>query len=166
MLIHNVKQKGIRIVAAAFLLLALLLSACTSLRDTDPTPVAAAPHPPLDPTYAAFIAAERDPDVPDLPFPDNPDPSQCGIPIQWGDSDNTAWLSGVYDGELIQPTVLLYESHLRLEITGEAPHGTEVEVVLYQQNPVTDYYMVKVVGAEQPTEGWVPAPFLSFAPVQ
>jgi hypothetical protein len=105
----------------------------------------------------------RDPDVPELPFPDNPDPDACGIPRPWGD-DGTAWLSGVWDGELIEPQVLLYESHLRYTITGRAPHGSEVRIVLYQENPTLDYYFVEVV--DDPTQqGWVPAPFLSFDPV-
>lgn len=68
------------------------------------------------------IQANRDPDVPSLPFPDNPDPNQCGIPTAWG-SDGTAWLTGLYEGELVQPTVLLYDSHSRLSIAAKAPHG-------------------------------------------
>lgn len=121
-------------------------------------------HPPLDPSYAALIEERRDPQVPQLPFPDNPDPNQCGIPVEWGQED-PAWLTGYYDGRLIQPTVLLYDSHLRLSIAAEAPHGSEVRVLLFQQNPVIDYYFVKVKGAEPPNEGWVPAPFLSFQPL-
>lgn len=111
--------------------------------------------------YLAEIEAMRSPNVPDLPFPDNPDPSLCGIPTQWG-SDGTAWLKGTYQGELIQSEVLLYDSHLRLNITAQAPHGSEVEVLLFQQNPVTDYYFVKIKDAEPPNEGWIPEHFLSF----
>lgn len=107
---------------------------------------------------------ERDPDVPALPFDDNPDPAQCGIPIQWGDSDSTAWLSGEWEGELIQPMVLVYDSHLRVSVTGRAPHGTEVEIVLFQENPTLDYYFVRIPG-DPAQEGWVPEPFLSFDPV-
>lgn len=152
--------------------LLFLLAACTTppdgTVDSVGTPEAVegsplATHPPLDPTYVAQIAEMRSPDVPDLPFPDNPDPSQCGIPTRWGD-DNRAWLTGFYKEELIQPTVLLYDSHLRFHITAGAPHGSEVEVILYQQNPVTDYYLVKIVGAETPNQGWIPAPFLTFEP--
>ena len=119
----------------------------------------------LEPTFAATIAAQRDPRVPDLPFADNPDPSQCGIPTRWG-SEEPAWLTGIYQGKLIQPTVFLYDSHLRLEISGEAAHGSEVTIVLFQENPVTDYYMVKVNDVDQTIEGWVPAPLLSFKPVE
>lgn len=107
---------------------------------------------------------DRDPDVPDLPFDDNPDPAQCGIPVQWGDSNSRAWLSGTWQGDLIQPDVLLYESHLRVSLTGSAPHGSEVEIVLFQENPVLDYYFVRIAG-ETLVEGWVPEPFLSFEPV-
>lgn len=106
---------------------------------------------------------ERDPDVPSLPFDDNPDPAQCGIPVQWGD-DGQAWLSGIWEGELIQSEVLVYNSHLRTSVTGGAPHGTEVQIVLFQENPVLDYYYVRIPGDEV-QEGWVPEPFLSFDPV-
>jgi hypothetical protein len=107
----------------------------------------------------------RSGDVPDLPFDDNPDPDQCGIPIDWGE-DNQAWVTGYFEGELIEPIVHLYDSHLRLEVTAEAPHGTEVEVILYQENPVLDYFLVKIKGQTGPgSEGWVPAPLLSFDPI-
>jgi hypothetical protein len=113
-------------------------------------------------THLVFEIA-RDPDVPDLPFDDNPDPSQCGIPVQWGDNGQ-AWLSGTWEGELIQPDVLLYNSHLRTSVTASAAHGSEVEILLFQENPVLDYYFVRIPG--DPTqEGWVPGPFLSFDPV-
>lgn len=115
-------------------------------------------------TGAAQLAALRDPDVPELPFADNPDPNQCGIPSQWS-GDARAWLNGYYAGELIQPIVFLYESHSRLRISAQAPHGAEVKILLYQHNPVVDYYLVKVVGQEPPNEGWIPEPLLSFEPV-
>jgi len=103
-------------------------------------------------------------DVPALPFDDNPDPSQCGIPVPRGELDNTAWLSGLWEGRLIQPEVFVYDSHLRQSVVGSAPHGTQVEIVLYQENPVLDYYMVRIQGDPQ-IEGWLPEPFLSFDPV-
>lgn len=131
---------------------------------TPPPGASAAAQPTLEPTYAALIAERRDPDIPSLPFPDNPDPALCGIPTPWG-PDNHAWLTGLYEGEMVQPVVLLFDSHLRLDIVMRAAHGSEVKVILYQQNPVTDYYLVKIAGAEPPNEGWVPGPFLSFSPV-
>jgi len=112
---------------------------------------------------AGELVSSRDPHVPDLPFDDNPDPNRCGIPVQWGEDDR-AWLNGEFEGELIQPTVLLYDSHLRQSVVASAPHGAEVQVVLFQENPVLDYYFVKIPGW-QPQEGWVPAPLLSFKPV-
>ena len=118
-----------------------------------------------DPTLAAQLVAMRDPDVPELPFPDNPDPSQCGIPSQWS-GDARAWLNGYYQGKLVEPIVFLYDSHSRFHIVAQAPHGTEVQVILYQNNPVVNYYMVKVMGLEGANEGWVPGPFLSFEPVK
>jgi hypothetical protein len=150
-----------RTVTGGLVFMLWLLVACsgTAARPVAPT------HPPLDPTYAAQLAALRDPAVPELPFADNPDPSQCGIPSRWG-QDDPAWLTGLYEGRMIQDEVLLYDSHLRLKITASAPHGSQVQVLLFQQNPVIDYYLVKIVGAGPPNEGWVPAPFLSFEPVE
>lgn len=121
-------------------------------------------HSSPDPDYLAELKARCSPEIPVLPFADNPDPTLCGIPTQWG-SNGQARLTGFYEGELIQPIVLLYDSHLRLEVKARFPHGTEVQILLHQQNPVTDYYIVKVEDAEKPNEGWIPGPFLSFEPV-
>jgi hypothetical protein len=112
----------------------------------------------------ADVVANRDPDVPDLPFPDNPDPAACGIPEFWRAADDRGWLTGVWEGELVQPEVFLYEGHLRLGITGSAAHGAEVRIVMHQSNPALDYYLVEVVGRDD-VRGWVPAPFLSLDPV-
>jgi hypothetical protein len=107
------------------------------------------------------IQSQRDSNVPDLPFPDNPDPTLCGMPVKWG-LDSPARLSGYYQGNLIEPTVYLYDSHLRYKITGEAPSGTAVHILFYQHNPKLDYYMVETVGVNPKQTGWVPAPFISF----
>jgi hypothetical protein len=109
------------------------------------------------------VEVERDPDVPELPFADNPDPALCGIPQPWGNSE-PAYLNGIYEGKLVQPAVFLYDSHLRRKIQAQAPHGAQVKILLTQSNPTLDYYLVKVDGAEPPNEGWVPAPFLVFEP--
>lgn len=105
--------------------------------------------------------------MPPLPFADNPDPTLCGIPQPWG-TDDQAWLTGYYprgpEGALVQPTVYLYDSHLRKRITGAAPSGAEVQVKLFQANPELDYYLVRTVSHTPPQEGWVPAPFLQFEP--
>ena len=40
---------------------------------------------------APFVfVQQRDANVPELPFPDNPDPNQCGIPTRWGGSAGLA----------------------------------------------------------------------------
>ena len=56
--------------------------------------------------------------------------------------------------------MLLYDSHVRLSITGRVEHGAEVRIVLFQENPVLDYYLVESLDGA--IEGWVPEPFLSF----
>jgi hypothetical protein len=157
-------------------LLLVLSAACSAspVNTADPTPVPTTPNletaetvsptptfPPIEPTFAARIAELRSPDVPVLPFSDNPDPTLCGIPTQWNSSE-PAWLTGYYEGELIEPVVHLYDSHMRLNAVTKAPHGAAVKVLLYQSNPYLDYYLVKIEGAELPNEGWVPGPFLSF----
>jgi hypothetical protein len=129
-------------------LFGLLLSACSQESTAlAPTPLA--------------TQGQRASNVPDLPFPDNPDPNLCGIPVKWGKED-PAWLSGYYRGNLIEPIVYLYDSHLRNEITGEAPSGAAVRILLFQHNPKLDFYMVETIGVNPKQTGWVPAPFLSF----
>lgn len=97
--------------------------------------------------------------VPALPFPDNLDPNECGIPTPWG-LDDPVWLSGEYDNELVQSLVLLYDSHSRNRVMGAAPHGAEVRIKLAQSNPTLNFYLVETVHIDQPQEGWVPEPFL------
>jgi hypothetical protein len=111
---------------------------------------------------ALSSSVARDPGVPQLPFPDNPDPNACGIPTSFGGS--TARVNGVYQGQIVEPTVLLYDSHERIHITGAVPSGTEVQVELYQANPVLDFYFVRAETPTGPQKGWVPAPFLQFTP--
>ena len=147
-----------------FLLFMIWLVACAAEPENSVV-VEATALAPAQETAVAWIEANRDPDVPPLPFPDNPDPDQCGIPTAWGD-DGTAWLTGMYEGELLQPIVFLYDSHSRLSIAAEAAHGAQVQIILYQQNPVLDYYLVKIEGAPNPNEGWVPGPLLSFEPIK
>ena len=109
-------------------------------------------------THEGFLL-KRDANVPDLPFEDNPDPTLCGIPEPWGE-DDPAWLSGYFEGDLIQEEVLLYDSHLRRSIVGSAPNGTEIEIILFQVNPSLNYYLVRTVGLAENVEGWLPAPFV------
>jgi hypothetical protein len=134
----------------------LVLTACSA--PVTSTPVAT----PVGGSQAIALTAQRDADVPDLPFPDNPDPNACGIPTQFGGS--AAWVSGTYQGRVVEPTVLLYDSHERLHITGAVASGTEVQVQLYQSNPVLDFYYVQADTPSGPQKGWVPAPFVSFNP--
>jgi hypothetical protein len=136
------------------IVLTLLLAACASATTPSVAPVV------MDDIQELI---ERDPDVPELPFPDNPDPTQCGIPVRWG-KDDPAWLTGYYEGEMVQPAVFFYDSHLRYSVVGSAPSGTEVRIVLYQSNPTLDYYQVETIDLDPPQTGWVPAPFLTFEP--
>lgn len=117
----------------------------------------------IPPTIVALDTASNLP-IPPLPFADNADPTACGAPSVWGGGGH-AWLTGYYGGELVQPTVYLYDSHLRKRITGMVASGTEVTIVLYQQNPTLNYYMVQVPDGEGGSiQGWVPAPFVSLEP--
>lgn len=101
--------------------------------------------------------------IPKLPFPDNPDPSLCGIPTPWGNND-PAWLDGHYQGKLVEPVVHLYESHARQKIVGKVKSGTQVKIVLFQANPKLNYYLVRTEGLIKNIEGWVPGPFVRLKP--
>jgi len=96
-------------------------------------------------------------EIPSLPFADNPDPTLCGLPQPDG---RRGVVTGEYEGELVQPVVYLYVSHLRNEIVGQIYPGTEVEIKLRQSNPSLDYYYVETINVEPAQQGWVPAPFL------
>lgn len=107
-----------------------------------------------------LASADAPIDVPSFPFDDNPDPSQCGIPQPLG-AGFTGIVQGVVDGELVEPMVYLYDSHLRSAVHGLVASGSLVEVILAQSNPVLDFYMVRYRAADgRSVEGWVPAPFL------
>lgn len=148
---------GLRTMAAFSLGVVLALaSACSSAGGTS------IPLTPSTGTQAADLSLQRDADVPPLPFPDNPDPNACGIPAPYGASPG--WVTGVYQGQMIEPTVLLYDSHERLHITGAVVSGTPVQVELYQSNPVLDFYYVQADTPSGLEKGWVPAPFLQFTP--
>ena len=139
-------------------LLLVLATACTAIARGAPTPVSVETSVPEPPTSSI----QRDADVPELPFADNPDPNACGIPIPFG--NDTAWVNGVYQGRVVEPTVFLYDSHERVHITGAVPSGTQVQVELYQNNPVLDFYYVDADTPSGSQTGWVPAPFLQFDP--
>jgi len=138
--------------AAVLSTIVVLCAACSGAAQAPPTP--SVPE-------VQTVAPQRDPDVPELPFPDNPDPNACGIPTPWNGYE--AWVNGTYQGQVVQATVFLYDSHERLHITGAVPSGTPVQVELYQANPVLDFYFVRADTASGPQKGWVPAPFLQFA---
>lgn len=118
-----------------------------------------------DITLAGLPLNFEDIPVPRVPFPDNPDPNECGIPQEWG-NDNAGWLTGMYEGEMHQPIVYLYDSHGRANVVAAAPHGTEIEIVMFQSNPVQNYYYVRIPDAPEGQQlGWVPAAFLSLEPL-
>lgn len=159
----------------SILILSITLTACSSASDSNeqsPSKVPSTPSNLVESTLDSLAIeatgeALEQMAVPVLPFADNPDPAQCGIPQTWGTNNNQAWLTGYWKGELIQPTVYLYDSHLRNIITAAAEHGTEVQVILFQLNPTLDYYFVKIPNMPSGyNEGWIPEHFLSFEPIE
>lgn len=123
----------------ALMVIAVLLASCAGQS------VSAAPDAPIPQ------------DIPPLPFVDNPDPTLCGIPQPDG---RQGVVTGEYEGEIIQPIVYLYASHLRASIVGQVFPETEVEIKLSQSNPSLDYYYVETINVEPAQKGWIPAPFL------
>ncbi|MDZ7706887.1 MAG: hypothetical protein U5J97_03130 [Trueperaceae bacterium] len=111
-----------------------------------------------DPTDAT--STETRVEVPELPFDDNPDPDQCGIPQPLGD-DVRGTVDGRWEGETLFPDVHLYDSHLRSRVTGTIPTGTRVTVEMFQNNPVLNYWYVRWNGPGGTVEGWIPGPFLT-----
>lgn len=137
-----------------------------SISDTAEGTTPAEPEQPAESVIAGIALDYDELPVPTLPFADNPDPDECGIPQRWG-SDNAAWLTGVYDGDMHQPIVYLYDGHGRSKVMAAALHGTQVEVLMFQANPVLNYYYVRIPNAPEGQQlGWVPAPFLSLEPLE
>jgi hypothetical protein len=147
----------------ARVLLLLVATAGVGLAAASPPPVTPAAAPPeTTPATGPGPAAQAAPatsDVPDLPFDDNPDPDQCGIPQPLGDGVRGT-VTGRWQGEPLFADVHLYDSHLRAEVTGTVPDGSEVQVLMFQNNPVLNYWFVRWEGPEGAVEGWLPAPFL------
>ena len=114
-------------------------------------------------TAAGATSAERVDEgvdeVPELPFDDNPDPDQCGIPQPLGDGVEGV-VTGTYEGRLVFEDVHLYDSHLRSAVTGTVPHGSSVQLVMFQNNPVLNYWLVRWDGPDGTVEGWAPDPFV------
>lgn len=132
---------------------ALLLGACGGAGGSStPTPAIA--------DSAAGAGPSAMPMAVPLPFPDNPDPNACGIPRPWG-KDDPAWITGPYQGRLLQPNVSLYDSHARREVVGRISHGGRVRILLAQANPARDYYYVRSLDLEPAQAGWAPAPFVA-----
>ena len=157
------ESRFVRLLAAVTVGVGLAVAAFVGVGRLDADPVTSTvEHAASSTSVEGEVPVGRSPDVPDLPFADNPDPTLCGIPVAWSGQE-TAWLTGYYEGELIQDEVLLYDSHLRLDIAAAGPHGAEVKVLMFQPNPVLDYYLVDL---PDQVPGWIPAPFLSFEPVE
>ncbi|MHB8629726.1 MAG: SH3 domain-containing protein [Aggregatilineales bacterium] len=152
--------KNGRIVLPLLVVLAVM-SACSP--SVSPTAMAVPTNQSNSANTASLLSAiDHAPNVPALPFADNLDPSQCGIPTPWT-SNTSAFLTSVYKGILIEPIVFLYDSHLRQRVVASAPNGAEVKILMAEQNPTLNYYMVEIVDASPPNnEGWVPAPFVTF----
>jgi len=96
-------------------------------------------------------------EIPPLPFAENPDPTLCGLPQPDG---RKGVITGEYEGEVVQPIVYLYSSHLRDSIVGQVYPGTKVKITLRQINPSLDYFFVETINVEPPQKGWAPAPFV------
>lgn len=122
---------------------ALILAAC-GRADAAPTVAPSAPLPKK---------------APPLPFRDNPDPTLCGIPEPDG---RTGVATGEFEGELVQPIVYLYDSHMRRAVVGQVYPGTRLRVELRQNNPTLNYYFVRTIHVEPAQSGWIPAPFIEF----
>jgi hypothetical protein len=122
--------------------------------------LALAAYAPGGSAVARAPAARLPETVPALPFRDNPDPLLCGIPEPDGRQATT---TGIYDGELVQPIVYLYDSHSRNQVVGQVYPETLVKVELRQINPSLNFYFVRTIGVEPVQSGWIPAPFLVFS---
>lgn len=95
---------------------------------------------------------------PMLPFPDNADSRQCGIPTPLG-AAYEGELTGMYDGQLFEPEVRLYDSHARMRVVARIKAGSRVRGVLLVTGPQLNYLLVEARVGGRPLEGWVPQPY-------
>lgn len=97
--------------------------------------------------------------VPELPFPSEQDPLLCGLPQALG-AGVTGRVDGYFRGELVEPEVHLYDSHLRRKVVGHLPNGALVIVTMFQDNPVLDFYFVTAETDAGTLKGWIPEEYL------
>lgn len=112
----------------------------------------------MNPPQQFFAAQQGQDPRPNLPFPDNADASQCGLPTLLGNA-YTGTLTGVYQGTLTEPQVRLYDSHARARVLAQIQAGTRVRALLLVAGPQLDYLLVRAVMDGKTLEGWVPAPY-------
>lgn len=106
------------------------------------------------------VVAEHVLAKPVLPFPDNADSRQCGIPNRLGDTYE-GQLSGVYGGQMVEPLVYLYDSHARDQVVARVKSGTKARGVLLVVGPQLNYLLVKTDMNGRTVQGWVPEPFFT-----
>ena len=162
----TMRQRWYRYAALVPLVVLALVAAACGRRIGVPAVPTAVDGPTVtasDARMAATHAGGTPPSVvPPLPFAENPDPTQCGIPTPWGNGA-PAWITGFYQGQLFQPPVFLYDSHGRREVMGQMPHSGRVRIVLTQANPALNYYFVRSLDLQPAQEGWIPAPCVALA---
>lgn len=93
---------------------------------------------------------------PALPFPDNPDANQCGLPVK---VNARGTISGMYQGRTYEPQVRLYDSHARLKVLALVPGGTSGLALLQVSGPRLNYLLVRVQVQGKTLEGWLPEPY-------
>lgn len=110
----------------------------------------------LVPALFSVILTLTDLHRPELPFTDNPDANQCGLPVQL---NVRGVLRGVYQGRMYEPQVRLYDSHARLKVVALVESGTPGRALLQVSGPRLNYLLVRVQVKGKTLEGWVPAPY-------
>ena len=106
---------------------------------------------PKSPPYA-------DPDIPDL-WGFQTTPIAVRIPPNGGTMARGWPLNGIYAGELVQDPVLLYESHLRLQIQGRTWSACQSYFIPTKSGD--RLLLCQVEDGPDPNEGWGPMPLLN-----
>ncbi|GHF65532.1 hypothetical protein HNQ07_004737 [Deinococcus metalli] len=69
---------------------------------------------------------------PALPFPDNPDANQCGLPVLL---NARGTVTGTYQGHVYEQVVRLYDSHARQHVVALVPRNTPAHALLMVSGP-------------------------------
>lgn len=97
---------------------------------------------------------------PVLPFSDNPDTNQCGLPVIL---NTRGTVTGTYQGRVYEQPVRLYDSHARQGVVALVPQNTPARALLLVSGPRLNHVLVQLRVNARTVEGWLPDPYFTYS---